>query len=113
MTLFWFPRKRSPQKAMTAALGSAADVPSFAPAVGVTQTKEATMTTASNDKQLFNLGQIVTTPGAKDACSSQYMWECLKRHMCGDWGNVCKEDAATNAEAVKEGSLLHWLKIAR
>jgi hypothetical protein len=61
------------------------------------------MTTAQNDKQLFNLGQIVTTPGAKNACSSQYMWQCLKRHMCGDWGNVCPEDAATNAEAVKHG----------
>jgi hypothetical protein len=42
MTLFWIPhaiRSRSPQKAMTAALCSAAFCASLAPAVGVTSRK--------------------------------------------------------------------------
>ncbi len=54
-------------------------------------------------KQLFSLGQIVSTPGALDACPLDYLLQCLLRHANGDWGNVCKEDAATNAEAVKAG----------
>ena len=34
----------------------------------------------------FDLGQTVTTPGALDACSLEYMHQCLMRHMRGDWG---------------------------
>jgi hypothetical protein len=52
---------------------------------------------------LFPLGQIVSTPGALEACSPAYLAECLTRHANGDWGVVCKDDAASNAEAVKEG----------
>lgn len=52
---------------------------------------------------LFPLGQIVSTPGALEACSEAYKLECLNRHAAGDWGSVCKEDAVSNDEAVKEG----------
>jgi hypothetical protein len=51
----------------------------------------------------FPLGQIVATPGALNACRSGYLEECLWRHRHGDWGSVCREDAATNNEAVKAG----------
>ncbi|MBV8775041.1 MAG: type I restriction endonuclease subunit M [Deltaproteobacteria bacterium] len=60
------------------------------------------MTTASK-KALFPLGQVVSTPGALGACRTDYLEQCLYRHMHGDWGNVCKEDAATNTEAVSAG----------
>jgi len=29
----------------------------------------------------------------------------LKRHVCGDWGDLCKEDKAENEFALKEGNL--------
>lgn len=51
----------------------------------------------------FSLGQIVATPGALDACSPGHLAECLARHARGDWGLVCKEDAASNDRAVKDG----------
>lgn len=54
-------------------------------------------------KPLFPLGQVVSTPGALAACRHDYLLQCLHRHVRGDWGNVCEEDAATNAEAVTAG----------
>jgi hypothetical protein len=51
----------------------------------------------------FDLGQIVSTPGALECCSPEHLLHCLARHARGDWGNVCAEDAATNDEALREG----------
>ena len=48
----------------------------------------------------FELGQIVSTPGALAACSNVYMQKCLARHLTGDWGCACAEDRQTNDEAV-------------
>lgn len=58
---------------------------------------------------LFTLGQIVATPGALDVlqkacCPFQAL---LKRHVTGDWGDVCPDDATLNDLAVlEEGRLL-------
>jgi hypothetical protein len=67
------------------------------------------MTRTTNDNgpktygpALFPLGQIVSTPGAMAACSPDYLYRCLFRHSRGDWGNVCKEDAASNRKAVSK-----------
>jgi hypothetical protein len=54
---------------------------------------------------LFPLGQIVATPGTLESCPPDYLYRCLLRHSRGDWGIVCKEDAASNREAVRAGSL--------
>ena len=35
-----------------------------------------------------------------------FMWECLTRHLKGDWGDCCEQDKATNEEALKEGMRL-------
>lgn len=51
----------------------------------------------------FDLGRIVATPGALEACSPAHLLECLSRHARGDWGNVSAPDAASNDEALKEG----------
>jgi hypothetical protein len=51
----------------------------------------------------FELGQIVSTPGAVEACSEIRRAECLALHVIGDWGLVCAEDAAANEEAIKTG----------
>lgn len=63
------------------------------------------MTNQSKKTALFPLGQIVATPGAVEALSEadQGVLEFLIRHATGDWGEVCKEDAAENELSVKEG----------
>lgn len=55
---------------------------------------------------LFQLGTIVATPGALDlllpleATSEQL----LKRHVTGDYGDVCAEDKEANDGALKCGA---------
>src|SRR5581483_8656202 len=51
----------------------------------------------------FELGLIVATPGALEACSNVYMQKCLARHLTGDWGCVCDEDKQANNEALTHG----------
>lgn len=53
----------------------------------------------------FPPGQIVSTPGALEAldehqCSPLTL---LARHLSGDWGSICAEDAASNEEALQSG----------
>jgi hypothetical protein len=61
-------------------------------------------TTPPKTVPLFRLGQTVATQGAVAACTPDYLRQCLKRHVCGDWGHVCAEDAATNDEALELGN---------
>ena len=51
----------------------------------------------------FPLGQIVITTNADAQLTSQAVNESLIRHASGDWGEVCKDDAALNNEALKQG----------
>lgn len=55
---------------------------------------------------MFHLGQVVATPGALEALtdSGQSPADFLRRHAKGDWGEVCREDAHLNDEAIREGS---------
>lgn len=51
----------------------------------------------------FQLGQCVATPGAlalleKTRFSAAFL---INRHLHGDWGDVCKEDNASNEFAVR------------
>ncbi len=50
----------------------------------------------------LKLGKIVATQGALDALEKAHQRpeSFLKRHLFGDWGDVCKEDAALNDDAV-------------
>lgn len=59
-------------------------------------------------EQLFNLGQIVATPGALQVLegTSQTPLDFIKRHAAGDWGDVCEEDAEANNEALSNGDRL-------
>jgi hypothetical protein len=52
---------------------------------------------------LFELGQIVATRGAIESCRSDYMRQCLARHVGGDWGVICAEDRESNIEALAAG----------
>ena len=56
-------------------------------------------------KPLFLLGQTCSTPSVM-ALLDQYdtpAFVLLRRHVSGDWGQVCEEDGQTNEEAVKHG----------
>lgn len=57
-------------------------------------------------KPLFPLGQIVATQGALEALeqAGQTPLEFLTRHVRGDWGDVCEEDAEANEQALQDGS---------
>jgi hypothetical protein len=54
---------------------------------------------------LFELGQIVATPGALRITEEHDInaGELLRRHASGDWGNLCEEDRAENDVALREG----------
>lgn len=56
---------------------------------------------------LFNLGQIVITPGALALLAENEdvnPGDLLRRHLTGDWGDMDEEDQATNDVAVVLGN---------
>jgi hypothetical protein len=57
-------------------------------------------------RRRFALGQIISTPGALDACPREYLSQCLARHAGGDWGCVCKEGAGPAEWAPAQASRL-------
>ncbi len=58
----------------------------------------------SDAKPKFKLGKTVITLGAIDVIekSGQNPASFLQKHQCGDWGEVCKDDAELNDEAVSQ-----------
>ena len=56
-------------------------------------------------KPLFNLGQLVATPGALAVLekSGQNAMEFLSRHVRGDWGELPEEDKAENQFSLEKG----------
>mgnify|MGYP000865838676 CR=1 FL=1 len=54
---------------------------------------------------LFELGQIVATPGAFRAMEENGInaWSLLRRHANGDWGCVPQEDQLENQRSVANG----------
>jgi hypothetical protein len=69
----------------------------------MTHTEPANTAPANICQPRFELGQIVSTPGALDACTREHMTRCLARHLTGDWGGICPEDAEINNEALSCG----------
>ena len=64
------------------------------------------VTIITNAAKLQQLGQCVATPGAlalleKTGFSAAFL---INRHIHGDWGDVCNEDAELNEMALKDGS---------
>ena len=56
----------------------------------------------ATNKIKFSLGRVVATPGALAALedAQQSAIPFIIKHQTGDWGDVCKEDAKSNDEAV-------------
>lgn len=63
-------------------------------------------TTSTSQPPLFDLGQLCYTPGAQEVLLRYQVnpFHLLTRHVTGDWGDLCPEDAQTNNNALKEGS---------
>jgi hypothetical protein len=67
--------------------------------------RSATSMQATTNKALFSLGQLVATPGALAslAKAGQTPLDFLSRHVCGDWGDIDKEDRKENELGLKRG----------
>lgn len=62
--------------------------------------------TDSQARAKLELGELCTTPGAQ-MLLRQYRispFQLLARHVTGDWGDICKEDAEANNEALLVGA---------
>ena len=57
---------------------------------------------------LFDLGQIVATPGALEALRDALVEpeDLFNRHQRGDWGDLCAEDREVNRKALFFGDRL-------
>ena len=56
----------------------------------------------------FELGRLVATADVadhvnKNAAFNDFVWACMNRYRKCDWGDLCKEDAKQNDDAVKSG----------
>jgi hypothetical protein len=54
----------------------------------------------------FSLGTILATPATVALLKSKGISpiDLLIRHVSGDWGDVCTQDAAVNVEAMRTGA---------
>lgn len=54
---------------------------------------------------MFKLGQIVATPAALDLLNKHQVstLELMRRHVTGDFGDLCSDDIAANLHAIKHG----------
>lgn len=62
-------------------------------------------------KTKFNAGRIVATCGVAARIESDddfksFVEDSLKRHVLGDWGELCDEDMQLNNEALEAGERL-------
>ena len=59
----------------------------------------------------FNPGQLAVTRGVNDLLTeneefARHVHLSLKRHLAGDWGDVCDEDRVANELALQNGGRL-------
>ena len=68
--------------------------------------RSQTPVTIITNSARFALGQVVATPGALAIlqATGRSAANLLARHMHGDWGDTCRDDAALNELAIVDGS---------
>ena len=68
--------------------------------------RSQTPVTIITNSARFALGQVVATPGALALlqATGRSAASLLARHMHGDWGDTCRDDAALNELAITDGS---------
>jgi hypothetical protein len=52
------------------------------------------------------LGRTVITPGALESLDQESIPAALRRHACGDWGEVDSADSAANDRSLQSGERL-------
>ena len=57
-------------------------------------------------KRKFPLGRTVITANALARLDPAEVQQALSRHAGGDWGEICPEDAGSNAWALEHGGRL-------
>ena len=55
------------------------------------------------DNLLFQAIRVVVTPGVLNLLSKRKISKLLKRHMQGDWGDLCEDDKEIYDRALLEG----------
>ena len=58
------------------------------------------------DTVRFPLGQLAITSNASLRLTTEEVLTALRRHACGDWGDLCPEDTLANDMAVEHGGRL-------
>ena len=68
--------------------------------------RSQTPVTIITNSARFALGQVVATHGALALLQAirQSAASLIARHMHGDWGDTCRDDAALNELAISDGS---------
>lgn len=56
------------------------------------------------DEPLFELGQLMMTPGVAEHTDHAERMAAITRHVQGDWGNVPPEDAQQNEWALENSA---------
>lgn len=58
-----------------------------------------------SDSGLFDMGSIIGTQGALTAILREgiTIYELIRRHHTGDWGNISPEDIELNEKSIREG----------
>lgn len=54
----------------------------------------------------FHPGQLMITRNANDTLPHVEVDAAIKRHLSGDWGDVCPSDGRLNEDALKHGDRL-------
>jgi hypothetical protein len=54
----------------------------------------------------FSLGRLAITPNASLRLRTEEVLTALRRHVSGDWGDLCPEDAMANDTALQQGGKL-------
>lgn len=54
----------------------------------------------------FHPGRLMITRNAKDVLPHMEVDAAIKRHLQGDWGDVCQSDWQLNEDALKHGDRL-------
>jgi hypothetical protein len=64
------------------------------------------MSPAHTNTVTFPLGRLVMTTNAARRLTLREMNDGLRRHAAGDWGDLCREDAKANDQALLDGGRL-------
>ena len=54
----------------------------------------------------FHPGRLMITRNAKDVLPHMEVDAAIKRHLQGDWGDVCQSDWQRNEQALRDGDRL-------